>query len=164
MKKKNGVVVFDELTAQIDSLTLYEPTEVVDLTTPEAAQPSIVDASLSGKVLSLVLAQLETWSLIGLTYEVNREWREATITALRNYTLPSDVAEQYIGARSLLPPAVIAADAMQQHLPWGRYLAEGGFKRVFLCYNPEEDRKEAVSVMDLAEMESNGNLVISAIC
>lgn len=39
-----------------------------------------------------------------------------------------------------------------------------GFKRVFLCYNPEEDRKEAVSVMDLAEMESNGNLVISAIC
>jgi hypothetical protein len=44
---------------------------------------------------------------------------------------------------------------------WGRFLAVGGFKQVFMVYNSEENRTEAVSVMDLEQMQDTGNLHVA---
>ncbi len=44
---------------------------------------------------------------------------------------------------------------------WGRFLAVGGFKQVFMAYNTDENRTEAVSVMDLQQMEETGNVHVA---
>jgi len=82
---------------------------------------------------------------------------------LRNYpnVNSEDVGDVYHGTMAISKPATIPKDCFSKKFPWGRFLAVGGFKQVFLVHNASLGRTEAVSVMDLEAMADNGNLGVA---
>ena len=56
---------------------------------------------------------------------------------------------------------MVPLEAFRAKFPWARFLAEGGFKQVYMVFNAEMQRSEAVSVMDMAAMEELGNVAVA---
>ena len=56
---------------------------------------------------------------------------------------------------------MVPLEALRAKFPWARFLAEGGFKQVYMVFNAEMQRSEAVSVMDMAAMEELGNVAVA---
>ena len=56
---------------------------------------------------------------------------------------------------------MVPLEALRAKFPWARFLAEGGFKQVYMVFNAEMKRSEAVSVMDMAAMEELGNVAVA---
>ena len=56
---------------------------------------------------------------------------------------------------------MVPLEAFRAKFPWARFLAEGGFKKVYMVFNAEMQRSEAVSVMDMAAMEELGNVAVA---
>lgn len=122
-----------------------------------------VSVVLNQKALGLVFSHLNTWDLSSLTASTCRSWRDASVKALRNYpNVNSDeVGDVYHGTMATSEPAAIPQANFASKFPWGRFLAVGGFKKVFLVHNASEGRTEAMSVMDLEAMADNGNLGVA---
>ena len=56
---------------------------------------------------------------------------------------------------------MVPLESFRAKFPWARFLAEGGFKQVYMVFNAEMQRSEAVSVMDMAAMEELGNVAVA---
>ncbi|KAG5189079.1 kinase-like domain-containing protein [Tribonema minus] len=63
----------------------------------------------------------------------------------------SDAEVQSAAAGARLEPGQLEA-----RFPWGRFLAEGAFKQVYHVWNSQHSRQEAISVMDLQAIASDG--------
>ena len=48
---------------------------------------------------------------------------------------------------------------MYSRHPRGHYLANGAYKEVYKVFSSEQDRLEAISVMDISAIEATGNQV-----
>eukprot|EP00960_Hanusia_phi_P076347 768548-Hanusia_phi.AAC.4 len=95
------------------------------------------------RVLPLVLPLLNTWNIAFLTFNVNRRWRKISDACLKVFGPrggeEGDDVDAALSQLKKIDPACFSSK-----FPWARFLAQGGFKQVFLVYNEEEERKEAV--------------------
>jgi serine/threonine protein kinase len=122
-----------------------------------------------GAVLGRVLAYLDIWSLTCKVHLVSKAWQRAVVECLvRRPDAVQDVGEEgevcegrgAVAAMSVPLPAM-NLPALRRKFPWARFLAEGGFKKVYLVWNQEADRTEALSVMDMAAMRESGNEAVA---
>ena len=102
---------------------------------------------LTTKVLALVLRAefLESSFLQNVTCTVSREWKDLSYDAACWMTSDCKTHEVLSNWK-----------ALGEAFPWGTYLADGGFKKVYQAYFAPEDRMEAVSVMEIASMMERG--------
>lgn len=62
-----------------------------------------------------------------------------------------------VGALHLSVPLVQAWRSMLRAFPWGRYLSDGAYKRVFQVWSRARSRMEAVAVMDIGALAESGH-------
>ena len=120
------------------------------------------------QVLDVVLPRMDTWTLSFRAVLVSHAWQ---LSALKALTSKPDAAShtpthgRQAEDAGEDPCTAVMYDvpyaAFRAKFPWARFLAEGGFKKVYLVYNGCSARQEALSVMDLAAMQETGNAAVA---
>jgi serine/threonine protein kinase len=122
------------------------------------------------QVLDVVLPRMDTWTLSFRAVLVSHAWQLSALKALTNkpdaasHTPTQGRQVEDAGEDPSTAMAVIydvPHAAFRAKFPWARFLAEGGFKKVYLVYNGSNARQEALSVMDLAAMQETGNAAVA---
>jgi hypothetical protein len=118
-------------------------------------------AMASENVLPLVFAFLMEGELLSKVSLVCSTWADAATTAHASMMLASvgysesmeeiddddESAELSLGMRPIAQSMERSWDFLVARFPWGCFLAEGGFKRVYKVHNTAVGAEEAVSVM-----------------
>lgn len=121
-----------------------------------------------GPVLGRVLACLDTSTLSSKIHLVSKAWQHAVFQCLVQrpdaVRLVDGEEEGGLSAGhcgAAAPLQTLSVEALRRKFPWARFLAEGGFKQVYIVWNEQQDRTEALSVMDMVAMSESGNEAVA---
>ena len=139
-----GTSRVDDLPRIEEAISRLSLSSHAEQTTPSRSTlraASDTSEPLIDRVLPLVLPGLNTWDIAFLTFNVSTKWRKVSDECLRVFQSSEDEEDEDTAPSQLkrIDPPCFAAK-----FPWARFLAQGGFKQVFLVYNEEKARKEAV--------------------
>ncbi|MGB1598384.1 MAG: hypothetical protein ACPIOQ_36845, partial [Promethearchaeia archaeon] len=65
---------------------------------------------------------------------MSQTWQQAVVTCLSNRPDPSQGIADSLRAPT---PRMVPLEAFRAKFPWARFLAEGGFKQVYMVFNAE---------------------------
>eukprot|EP00501_MAST-03F_sp_TOSAG23-6_P001683 GSMAST32.ASY1.ANO1.1754.1 assembled CDS len=118
-----------------------------------------MNISLNAFCISIILEYLNTNELLHIAPQVSQLWSQLSSQVWSWKSAQCLSIENTENSENTLSSSIVLRcwSQMLQQFPWGRFLAEGGFKKVFEVWANKECRFEAIAVMDLQHICQNGS-------
>lgn len=149
-----------------------------EMTRDPDTNPASGACNPSPEVVLLVLGLANPDELLHITPKVSRLWHRLSKTASNTCAAAAAfeaaiIAGKGMGqgargaARSRFAELLLHGDEERRRwerfcraFPWGKYLSEGAYKKVYQIWSAVANREEAVSVMDIRRIATSGNASI----
>ena len=114
--------------------------------------------TIRASALRLAFEFLSAKDLLSITWSVSHLWMQ-TSNVVASWVVASEnlSLEQLNNPKSISPNLLSNWRGMQHTFPWGLFLADGAYKRVYKVWNNVKHRMEAISVMDSKSILEMGN-------